>query len=560
MFSFFRQRPAATKPTRRNYRPQLEAFEDRLVPTAGISVVYFASSVPGQYGLYDPSLVYPYSIAVSPTGQVAIGVGAGQNPSIQLFDFNSPSAPTTIHFNGYLDGLVYNSTNGFEIESNGNSAPAEFVLSVYSGNVTRNTISGYSPLLASNQTIAAVNLAQNEQVGSMAIGTDANGNSFLYAIDYDNGPATVRVFDSNFNPVSVSPSAFRDPNFTSNNQFQYANSVQVAGDHVFVNFNLYDSSTFTSANVVDEFNLDGAFVRSITLPINGPLINSFAIAPADVPTYGGDLLITDYSTGEIDTYSLDTGAYLGPMADSSGAPIVIPQLENIVFGPNIGQGSGESLYFVTSEYIQSNNTDIGMFGVIEFPPIATTPISPTQRVESMLLQTTPQPGPAAATSPVLPLHDFAPAAPPLVPEGASAPSLSKPDAEEGPGWIANDAALAPALMPIAPVAQAPAGDPVPTTAVIAAPDLPTSPTTVVPPTVPVDGDQGPPVETKPTPNADPEQSMSSRIEKPIDMRGPSETRLGAMPIVAALGAGSYLTRPGKANRERKRRKQMSARR
>ena len=366
MFPFFRKKQRPSHAPRRNYRPQLEAFEDRLVPTTGLfsgfTLVNLASDVPGQYAQYDPNLMYPQSIAVSSSGQAA----TIWSYIVETISGDGLSAPSTISGFIYPTGVAYNGTSGFAIGSNGSSAPSEYLFGSILG-----VIEGYSPLVNSGQPVVAIDRSsQAAGYNRLAVGTDSSGHSFLYV--NDNGyPAGVRVFDQNFNPVSTAPNALRDPNYLGSSANQYAEGLQVAGDHVFVTF-VFIAYDLQQGNpdgpfVVDEFDLDGMFVKSIPIPPDSfDFPTAIAIAPADFPSYGGDLLVADYNTGFVDAYSIDTGAFLGSLTDANGVPIVAPQVRTLTFGPNLAQGSGDALYFDSSDegFLITFN---GIFGVIEVP-------------------------------------------------------------------------------------------------------------------------------------------------------------------------------------------------
>jgi uncharacterized protein (TIGR03118 family) len=554
MLSFLSKLLAPFQPSgvrrRHSYRPQVEAFEDRLVPTGGFTLVNLASSVPGQYGQYVPNLLYPQSFAIGVDGQVVVVA----DYLTERFSADGSRAQAGIYVPPYPYGSVYNNTSGFLVEENGISAPAEFLFaSEYGG------IYGYAPTVDANNAIAVVNPSYSSQFIYIALGTDAGGQSFLFVNDEIHN--VIEVFDENFQQVSTGANAFRDP--SNQFQYQYPFAINVVGDHVYIGYSLfsYDQVEEIQQYAIDEFNFDGTLVKSIPLPQfsstrlfsnNPPGLNQlfptgFAIAPPGFGSVGNDLLVSTYQGG-VNVYSVDTGAFLGTLTNPDGSPFAAPHLESIAFAPDVLKNDGDALYFLASD-----NQGNGIFGEIEALPYVASPAPSAPTTRSTVLPPFAAPNPTTATT-----------APPAILVRGSLPEVHSsilefaptvvflPADSQGPGSYPTDVSFMPSSAPAANAA-APNAATSPPVAVVG-PDSPYPVLTDPPPTVPVDSDKSAPAGNQPMPSAIPEQSTS------IDVRRPSETRLGAMPIVAAVGAGSYLARPGKANRERKRRRQMSGRR
>ena len=69
-----------------------------------------------------------------------------------------------------------------------------------------------------------------------------------------------------------------------------------------------------------------------------------ALAPSDLGSFGGDLLVGNFGDAAIDAYDPVSFAYKRHLQDSSGAPIANPGLWEILFGKD-GVGDGNTLYF-----------------------------------------------------------------------------------------------------------------------------------------------------------------------------------------------------------------------
>jgi hypothetical protein len=148
----------------------------------------------------DPNLVNPWGIAFGPTspfwisdngtGLTTVYDGAG-NLRLTVTIATPPDATPT--------GDVFNGTTGFNITSGGVTAPSRFIFATEDG-----TISGWSPMVSLTSTVIAADHSQDGAVyKGLAIGTNAEGNTFLYATNFSNG--TVDVFDSNFQQVHTPP-------------------------------------------------------------------------------------------------------------------------------------------------------------------------------------------------------------------------------------------------------------------------------------------------------------------------------------------------------------------
>jgi uncharacterized protein (TIGR03118 family) len=123
--------------------------------------------------------------------------------------------------------------------------------------------------------------------------------------------------------------------------------------------------------VVDVFDTDGRLLTPHHLAANapgaGPLENPWGIvrAPSRFGAYGHDLLIGNVAgAGNINVFEPSTGAYLGELRQTDGAPIAITGLWDLEFGDGGPRGGkADPLYFDAGPNAPGVSTH-GLFGVI----------------------------------------------------------------------------------------------------------------------------------------------------------------------------------------------------
>ncbi|MDR3638927.1 MAG: hypothetical protein P4L84_34295, partial [Isosphaeraceae bacterium] len=80
---------------------------------------------------------------------------------------------------------------------------------------------------------------------------------------------------------------------------------------------------------------------------------------------GGDLLVGNFGSGQIDVFNLQTGASLGALtAAGSSAPLTVPRLWALAFGNGAGAGAASTLYFTAG----INGEVDGLFGSVSPGP------------------------------------------------------------------------------------------------------------------------------------------------------------------------------------------------
>ncbi|HEV3339277.1 MAG TPA: TIGR03118 family protein, partial [Pirellulales bacterium] len=117
---------------------------------------------------------------------------------------------------------------------------------------------------------------------------------------------------------------------------------------------------------IDVYNTSGTLLQRLvtgrpgdqTSPVNSPW--GMAIAPANFGDLSGDLLVGNFGDGKINAFDPTRGTFLGTLSDTSGNPIVIDGLWNLVFGNGTAAGSTNTLFFTAG----IGGEQHGLFGEI----------------------------------------------------------------------------------------------------------------------------------------------------------------------------------------------------
>lgn len=176
----------------------------------------------------------------------------------------------------------------------------------------------------------------------------------LYAANFKAG--TIDVFDSSFKPVTLAAGAFVDPAIPSG----YAPfNIWPIGGKLYVSYAKQDSakeddvagvgngfvSVFDSTGKLLSHLLSGApgFFNAPGAPLNSPW--GMAQAPATFGKFANALLVGNFGDGMINAFDINSGVFLGTLADQTGATIKIPGLWSLLFGNGSSGGDKDTLYF-----------------------------------------------------------------------------------------------------------------------------------------------------------------------------------------------------------------------
>ncbi|HEX7438361.1 MAG TPA: TIGR03118 family protein [Caldimonas sp.] len=206
-------------------------------------------------------------------------------------------------------------------------------------------MSGWSPNVNLNSAVKVVDGAAQAKVYKGLAIASQGGAPFLYATDFHNG--VVDVFDSNFAKVG-SVGAFTDATLPAG----YAPfGIQAIGNLVYVSFAKQDGQAQDEVKgvglgAVDVFDASGTLVKRL-IPAGGKLNAAWgmALAPADFGRFSSALLVGNFGDGTINAFDPATGAFLGTLSRSDGAPIAIDGLWGIAFGNGINAQPTNTLFY-----------------------------------------------------------------------------------------------------------------------------------------------------------------------------------------------------------------------
>lgn len=329
---------------------------------------------------FDPNLVNPWGIGESPTSPFWI---SDNNAGVStLYDTTGtpqglvvsiPSLADLLGTGGTPTGVVFNTARGqgaFQIsgvDSSGTPimAPAFFLFATEDGtilgwNPNVNPV-GFDPAKAGTYATLVINNSPGAVYKGLAIATDTDGTTRLYATNFRAG--AVDVFGGSFQPL-ISVNAFVDPNLP----LGYApfNIVPVSMNgttRMFVTYavqdaNKHDDVAGQSHGIVNTFHLDGSVPQRFAQhgQFNSPW--GVALAPAGFGALGGSLWIGNFRDGHIDAYNPTTGEFIDKVRDSHGQALVIDGLWSLKVGNGGGGGLANTIYFTAG----TNGEQDGLFG------------------------------------------------------------------------------------------------------------------------------------------------------------------------------------------------------
>jgi uncharacterized protein (TIGR03118 family) len=307
----------------------------------------------------DPNLVHGWGVAFNPNGVVWVNsVGSSKST---LYDGNGvvqalvvAVPPGTVGTSGPT-GIVFNASTDFKVTKNALTGAAAFIFASEAG-----TISGWSPTVDRNNSVTVVDGgAAGKVYKGLAIAKQGAAN-FIYATDFHGGK--VDVFDATYTPVTV-PGGFTDPNLPAG----FAPfGIQAIGDQIYVTYAKQDAAAHDDVagagqGFVNVFDTGGTLVKRLVTggALNSPL--GVALAPATFGSASGTLLVSNAGDGKINAFNATTGAILGVLSDTTGAPIVIDGLRDIAFGNDKQNQPSNTLFFAAGP---ANKTH-GLYGRID---------------------------------------------------------------------------------------------------------------------------------------------------------------------------------------------------
>jgi uncharacterized protein (TIGR03118 family) len=248
-------------------------------------------------------------------------------------------------------GQVFNSTTGFALGAQAST----FIFANLNG-----TIRAWNGAQGTTAVVKAT--TPNAVYTGLALSNDALGPR-LFAVDSAHG--AINTFDGNFAPLST-VGGFVNPDARIGGLVPF--NVEVFNGKVYVTYAPSGRAAQISAaegnGAVAIFDTNGNYLQTLT--IGGKLASPWglALAPASFGSFGGDLLVGNFSfaVSEINAYDPITGEYRGTLGDLGGNTLLNPGLWDIAFG-NTSAGTNV-LYFNAG----INGEQDGLFGSITAVP------------------------------------------------------------------------------------------------------------------------------------------------------------------------------------------------
>lgn len=298
----------------------------RVATSTPFQVTNMVSDQDGVAGTTDPDLVNAWGVAQGgPAGPIWISDNASGKATTYSHSGGKDSITVTIP-NGGATGVTFvkpdpNGSIIFPVTADGATGSSVFIFATTNGQ-----IEGWSPAVDPANAIVAVD---NSTAGAAYTGIAiSNGKQKIFAANFKGNK--VEVYDKNF----ALKTTFTDPNVPQN----YAPfNVMVDRGHVYVAFAERGSNgeevKGAGLGYIDVFRRNGPLLTRL---VSNGVLNApwgMAIAPNTFAEFAGTLLVGNFGDGKINAFNPDTGALVGTLSNSSGAPIVIDGLWGIEARP-----------------------------------------------------------------------------------------------------------------------------------------------------------------------------------------------------------------------------------
>jgi uncharacterized protein (TIGR03118 family) len=297
----------------------------------------------------DPQLSNPWGVAFKPGGPFWIADNNSGFATVYDAAGNKDSLVVTIPVATYNScnagcpsGIVANSGNAF--------GGASFLFDTEDGIVASWSSGANANTVFDNSLSGAV-------YKGLAIDTNSSG-TFLLAANLNSGG--IDVLDTNFNMTAL-PGSFTDPSLPAG---LVPHGIHVINNQVYVAYALADSARQNAVpsagtGVIDIFDLNGNFVRTLT---SGGTLNApwgVMMAPATFGAFANDILVGNFGDGTINAFDPTSGSFQGQLTDSTGAVIVNPGLWDMVVGQG-GTGDPNTMYLTAGGSDQAH----GLFAAL----------------------------------------------------------------------------------------------------------------------------------------------------------------------------------------------------
>jgi uncharacterized protein (TIGR03118 family) len=323
-----------------------------------MSVVVSDGAVPAPHN--DPNLKNGWGIAFNPNGFVWVANNGTQKAT--LYDGNGVvqslvvSIPPTANGPANPTGIVFNKGPDLLVARGGKSGAAAFLFAGEGGSIT-----AWAPAVNMTQAFTVVDSSASGAIyKGLAIAVTASGGHRLYASDFHNNK--VDVFDGTFTKIVV-PGGFRDTQMPAG----FAPfGIQAIGSKIYVTYAKQDSDAADDVagaglGFIDVFDIDGNLMQRLAQggPLNAPW--GVAQAPGNFGTFSNDILVGNFGDGTINAFDPNTGAFIGPLINTDGSPLLQHGLWGIAFGNNLDAQPSNTLFFAAGPNAEAS----GVYGRID---------------------------------------------------------------------------------------------------------------------------------------------------------------------------------------------------
>ncbi len=296
---------------------------------------------------HDSQLVNAWGLAAMKAGPWWVA-NEGRGTST-LYTSEGRKQHLTVVVPGGPTGVVFNAGTGFVVGHGEHAAPARFIYACEDGRIR-----AWSPSVPhgwSKQAVVAVDGA-----GTAAVFKGlALSHGRLYVTDFHNGH--VLVFDRHWRPV-VLRHAFVDPSLPS---WYTPFNILAAGDRLFVSYSWpapVNGNDMPSGGYVDEFDLQGKLVARIGRATAFAEPWGLAVAPRHFGQFGGDLLVANFGTGQIDAFAPRGGRWVA----AGKLSVKVPGIWGIAFGTGGMSGSPSTLFFTAGPHRWLGSSELEVHG------------------------------------------------------------------------------------------------------------------------------------------------------------------------------------------------------
>jgi uncharacterized protein (TIGR03118 family) len=328
---------------------------------AGYQITNLTSDVAGLAANTDSNLKNPWGVSFAPGGVFWVSDQASNKST--LYGGTGAPIPLVVSIptatggpNGPTGQVFNNNSSDFLVGGSG----AAFLFANLNGQ-----ISGWNGGTSATTVVSGTGSIYT----GMAIG-QVGSNNVLFAADTKGNK--IDVYDSQYHNLNSSSYAGAFVNPLLPTGFKVFN-IQNVGGNLFVTYdNTAGGHAATNGGVVAEFGLDGHFMRQFAA--NGPggaLEDPWGIvlAPKGFGQFGGDLLVGNKESGQINAFDPTSGAFLGLVATVTNDPSSANNgLWSLTFGTGAAGSDPNTLY----AFAGINNEADGLIVAISSVPEPTS--------------------------------------------------------------------------------------------------------------------------------------------------------------------------------------------